>query len=114
MPVRNLGKFLDSDPERERDPKRDFVRPLVWEAARLRELVRDFPKPLVREVEIEIEPEKALENEDFSVPVRDRPTDAVGLAEHDLGLLLQISFPESILATMLPMVRAIEPASVLK
>jgi len=36
------------------------------------------------------------------------------LAEHERGLELQINFPESTLATMLPNVIVIEPTSVLR
>ena len=39
---------------------------------------------------------------------------AVSVVEQERGLELQITFPESTLATMLPIVIAIDPANVLK
>jgi len=55
-----------------------------------------------------------LENENFSAVLRDRLRDPDRLAEHERGLELQINFPESTLATMLPIVNVIEAATVLK
>lgn len=61
-----------------------------------------------------MEPDTILENEYFSAALVDRPREPEILAEHERGVLLQINLPESILATILPIVTAIEPASILE
>jgi hypothetical protein len=113
-PLRDLARPLVSETEIESEPDKDFAKPLASEALRPSEAVKALPNPLVLEPATEREPDIDLKNEDFSAPLRDRLRDPDRLAEHERGLELQINFPESTLATMLPMVNVIEAASVLK
>ncbi len=63
---------------------------------------------------MENEPDMALENEDFSATPEESPREPDRLVEQERGLVLKINFPESTLATMLPIVNVIETARVLK
>jgi hypothetical protein len=113
-PVRDLARPLVSEPETESDPARDLARPFDSEAPIPTRSPNALPILLVRETVRESEPDIDLKNEDFFVPLVERPTEPEGLVEQERGLLLQISFPESTLTTMLPITIETEPASVLR
>src|SRR5207244_2395996 len=70
-------------------------------------------RPLVSETTIDSEPDRDLSREVCSTRPEVIVKVEVRLAEHERGLELQISFPESTLATMLPITNVIEAASVL-
>jgi hypothetical protein len=61
-----------------------------------------------------IEPERDLNKEFFSARLETIVQVAVRVVEQERGLELQVSCPESTLATMLPIVIVIEAASALK
>jgi hypothetical protein len=75
---------------------RDLAILLAWEEARLSE------------------PDRDLNSEDLSARPDAMVQLAVRVVEQERGLELQISFPESTLATMLPIVIVIEAARALK
>jgi len=69
---------------------------------------------LISELARDSEPDKDLMNEDLSAKPEAIFQVAVSVVEQARRLELQITFPEFTFATMLPIVIAIEPVSVLK
>jgi hypothetical protein len=115
-PVRSFARPLVSEPERDNEPSRvlDSETCSTRPEEGPREPDRSLPRPLVSEATIDSEPDRDLSHEVCSTRPEAIVKDEVRLAEHERGLELQISFPESTLATMLPIVNVIEAASVLK
>jgi hypothetical protein len=111
--ARFLPRALVSEPVRDSEPKSDLARPLASEATRPNELVNDLLIPLISDPVGKIDPFRDLENESFSATARDSPSDPEMVVEQERGLELQIIFPESTFATMLPIVNVIEAANVL-
>ena len=102
VPVTDLKRRLVSEPDRDREPENVRAKPLTSRELRPTELVRAFPIPLVSDVISEREVEKDLRYEYFSTAVRDWPRDPETVVEQVRGLELQMIFPESTFATMLP------------
>lgn len=102
VPVTDLKRRLVSEPDRDREPENVRAKPLTSRELRPTELVRAFPIPLVSDVISEREVEKDLRYEYFSTAVRDWPRDPETVVEQERGLELQMIFPESTFATMLP------------
>ena len=102
VPVRDLKRRLISEPDRDREPENVRAKPLTSREARPAEPVRAFPIPLVSDVTSERDTEKDLRYEYFSTAVRDWPRDPETVVEQERGLELQMIFPESTFATMLP------------
>src|SRR5207237_1135061 len=115
-PDRLLARPLISEPARDNEPDKDLESETC--SARLedrhREPDRLLARPLISEAAIDREPDRDLSHEVCSTRPEVIVKVEVRLAEHERGLELQISFPESTLATMLPIVKVIEAASVLK
>jgi len=134
-PARDLDSetCLTRPEAKPREPDRFLVRPLISEPTRVsepekalnhevcstrfedrpRDPVRSLARPLVSETTIDSEPDRDLSREVCSTRPEVIVKVEVRLAEHERGLELQISFPESTLATMLPITNVIEAASVL-
>jgi hypothetical protein len=106
-----LASPLVSEPAVESEPAKDLAKPFDSDAPKLIEAVKALLIPLALEPEREREPGMDLKNEYFSAAVRDRLSDPDSLVVQERGLELQINFPESTLAIMLPNVIVIEPAS---
>jgi hypothetical protein len=115
-PVRSLARPLVSDPARDNEPERDLERETCSTRPddSPREPDRVLARPLVSDPARDNEPDRDLSHEVCSTRPEAIVKVEVRLAEHERGLELQISFPESTLATMLPIVNVIEAASVLK
>ena len=106
VPIRDLKRRLISEPDRDSEPENVLAKPLSSKELRPTEPVRAFPIPLVSDVTREREVEKDLRYEYFSTRVRDWPRAPETVVEQERGLELQIIFPESTFATMLPIVNA--------
>jgi hypothetical protein len=115
-PVKLLARPLASELTRESEPEKALNHEVCSTKFedRPRDPVRSVARPLVSEATIDSEPDRDLSHEVCSTRPEAIVKDEVRLAVHERGLELQISFPESTLATMLPIVNVIEAASVLK
>jgi len=115
-PVKPLARPLTAELTRESEPEKALNHEVCSTKFedRPRDPVRSLARPLVSEATIDREPDRDLSHEVCSTRPEVIVKVEVRLAEHERGLELQISFPESTLATMLPIVKVIEAASVLK
>jgi hypothetical protein len=118
VPDRDLNSELFSTkPEaKDREPLRDLYKEVfsAMPETRPSELVRALARLLVSEPVRLSEPDRDLKRELFSAKPEAMVKVAVRLVEQERGLVLQTSFPESTLATVLPIVSVIEAAKVLK
>jgi hypothetical protein len=109
---------LTSEATRPRDPDRDLNNELF--SAKLEATfnapVRDLNNELFSaKLEVRVKaPIRDLKREDLSTKPEAIAQVEVRMVEHERGLELQISFPESTLATMLPVVIVTEAVSVLR
>ncbi len=115
-PVKPLARPLTSEPTRESEPEKALNHEVCSTRFedRPRDPVRSLARPLISEATIDNEQDRVLRHEVCSTRPEAIVKVEVRLAEHERGLELQISFPESTLTTMLPIVNVIEAASVLK
>jgi len=94
-----------------RDLKREFFS--VKLEAEFSEALSPLTRPLISDPASENEPDPDLTIEDFLAKPETIFQVAVAVVEQERGLELQVNFPEFTLATMLPIVIAIEPVNVL-
>jgi len=115
-PVRPLARPFASEPARDNEPDKDLdsetcsTRP----EAKPREPDRFLVRPLISEPTRDNEPDRDLRHEVCSTRPEAMVKVEVRVAVQERGIELQMSFPESTLATMLPIETPIEAAMVLK